>query len=148
MSRAIEPAEPILSSTGTPYSPRYDDVYHSVEGGLAEARHVFLGGNDLPGAWAGRRQFVILETGFGQGLNFLATWQAWRNDPQRCSRLHFVSIEKHPFTRDGLATLHANLGELAKDKVWLSCTMILPLMTQGASGSPVRPVAIGAPVQR
>jgi kynurenine formamidase len=42
---------------------------------------------------------------------------------------------------------NANLGALARDKVWLSCTMILPLMTQGGSGSPVRPVAIGAPAQ-
>ena len=40
---------------------------------------------------------------------------------------------------------NANLGAMAKDKVWLSCTMILPLRTQGGSGSPVRPVAIGAP---
>jgi len=112
MPRALEPAEPILSAEGTPYSPRYDDVYHSTEGGLAQAGHVFLGGNGLPQGWAGREQFVIVETGFGQGLNFLATWQAWRNDPQRCARLHFVSIEKHPFTREGLAQLHAGLGEL------------------------------------
>ena len=42
---------------------------------------------------------------------------------------------------------NANLGELAKDKVWLSCTMILPLRSQGGSGSPVRPVAIGAPAR-
>ena len=40
---------------------------------------------------------------------------------------------------------NATLGALAKDKVWLSCTMILPLRAQGASGSPVRPVSIGAP---
>ena len=40
---------------------------------------------------------------------------------------------------------NARLGDLAKDKVWLSCTMILPLRAQGASGSPVRPVSIGAP---
>ena len=40
---------------------------------------------------------------------------------------------------------NARLGELARDKVWLSCTMILPLRAQGASGSPVRPVSIGAP---
>ncbi|WP_286962870.1 tRNA (5-methylaminomethyl-2-thiouridine)(34)-methyltransferase MnmD, partial [Cupriavidus sp. UBA2534] len=114
MTRVLEPAEPILSSDGTPYSPRYDDVYHSARGGLAQAHHVFLGGNGLPGGWAGREQFVIVETGFGQGLNFLATWQAWRSDPQRCQRLHFVSIEKHPFTREGLAQLHAHagLGEL------------------------------------
>ena len=41
----------------------------------------------------------------------------------------------------------ANLGALANDKVWVSCTMILPLRAQGNSGSPVRPVAIGAPAQ-
>ncbi|WP_042885157.1 bifunctional tRNA (5-methylaminomethyl-2-thiouridine)(34)-methyltransferase MnmD/FAD-dependent 5-carboxymethylaminomethyl-2-thiouridine(34) oxidoreductase MnmC [Cupriavidus necator] len=112
MPRALEPAEPILSAEGTPYSPRYDDVYHSTEGGLAQAAHVFLGGNALPQAWAGKRQFVIVESGFGQGLNFLATWQAWRDDPQRCGTLHFVSIEKHPFTREGLAQLHAGLDGL------------------------------------
>ncbi|WP_423193360.1 bifunctional tRNA (5-methylaminomethyl-2-thiouridine)(34)-methyltransferase MnmD/FAD-dependent 5-carboxymethylaminomethyl-2-thiouridine(34) oxidoreductase MnmC [Cupriavidus sp. H18C2] len=112
MPRAIESAAPVLSDQGVPYSPTYDDVYHSSAGSLAQARHVFLGGNGLPGNWAGREQFVIVETGFGQGLNFLATWQAWRDDPHRCRRLHFVSIEKHPFTRDGLAQLHAGLGNL------------------------------------
>jgi kynurenine formamidase len=40
---------------------------------------------------------------------------------------------------------NANLGALAADKVWTSCTIILPLRHQGAAGSPVRPVAIGAP---
>lgn len=113
MSRPLDPAEPVLSDAGIPYSPRYDDVYHSTAGGLGQARHVFLGGNGLPQAWRGREQFVIVETGFGQGLNFLATWQAWRSDPDRCARLHFVSIEKHPFTRDGLARVHADTGELA-----------------------------------
>lgn len=108
MPRAIEPAEPILSPEGIPFSPRYGDVYHSTRGGLAQARHVFLGGNGLPARWDGQRQFVIVETGFGQGLNFLATWQAWRDDPRRCARLHFVSIEKHPFTREGLAQLYAS----------------------------------------
>ena len=37
----------------------------------------------LPERWRGRDQFVVLETGFGLGTNFLATWQAWRDDPQR-----------------------------------------------------------------
>ncbi len=40
---------------------------------------------------------------------------------------------------------NANLSALARDKVWTSCTMILPLRSRGGSGSPVRPVAIGAP---
>ena len=46
---ALIPAELALSAEGTPYSEAYGDVYHSAEGGLAQARHVFLGGNGLPG---------------------------------------------------------------------------------------------------
>lgn len=42
---------------------------------------------------------------------------------------------------------NANLGALARDKVWTSCTMILPLREKGHAGSPVRPVAIGLPGQ-
>jgi tRNA 5-methylaminomethyl-2-thiouridine biosynthesis bifunctional protein len=112
----VVPAELAFADDGTPWSARYADLYHSAQGGLEQARHVFLAGNDLPTAWAGRQRFVILETGFGIGLNFLATWQAWRqchDYPQRCRRLHFVSVEKHPFRRDDLAALHARWPELA-----------------------------------
>jgi kynurenine formamidase len=42
---------------------------------------------------------------------------------------------------------NANLGAIAQDKVWLSCTIILPLRAQGNAGSPVRPVAIGVAAQ-
>lgn len=56
------------------------------------------------------------------------------------------AIHHHNLTVAGIHNIqNANLGALAKDKVWLSCTMILPLRSQGGSGSPVRPVAIGAP---
>lgn len=107
----VVPAEIAFAGT-TPYSARYDDIYHSAQGGLEQARHVFLGGSDLPQSWQNRERFVICETGFGLGLNFLATWQAWQQDPQRCRRLHFVSIEKHPFRRDDLAKLHEQWPEL------------------------------------
>lgn len=43
---------------------------------------------------------------------------------------------------------NVHLAELAADKVWTSCTMILPVRTQGVVGSQVRPVAIGAPSSR
>ena len=109
----IEPAEVAFDAEGTPYSPAYGDVYHSAESGPGQARHVFVGGNDLPRRWAHERNFTILETGFGLGLNFLATWREWRADPARCERLHFVSIEKHPFDGDALRTLHQRYGEFA-----------------------------------
>ena len=50
----------------------------------------------LPERWRGSARFTILETGFGLGNNFLATWAAWRDDPRRSESLCFVSIEKHP----------------------------------------------------
>jgi tRNA 5-methylaminomethyl-2-thiouridine biosynthesis bifunctional protein len=84
---------------GLAWAPGFQDVYHARDGAFAQARHVFLQGNGLPGRWQGRARFVILETGFGLGNNFLATWAAWRDDPQRCERLVFVSMEKHPPAR-------------------------------------------------
>jgi tRNA 5-methylaminomethyl-2-thiouridine biosynthesis bifunctional protein len=83
------------------------DAHHVGESALAQARHVFIGGNGLPGRWQGRERFVVLETGFGLGHNFLATWEAWRQDPARCERLVHVSIETHPLRRDDLARVHA-----------------------------------------
>ncbi len=90
-------------ASGTPYSTEYQDVYHSAQGGLDQARHVFLAGNGLPERWRGRPSFAIVETGFGIGLNFLATWDTWRADASRSRRLHFVSIESRPFAADALA---------------------------------------------
>lgn len=99
----------------TPYSEAYGDVYHSAAGGPAQAQHVFLAGNNLPARWRGRSRFVILETGFGAGLNFLATWRAWREDAERCRRLHFVSVEKHPFAVDDLRRIHEKYPELKSE---------------------------------
>jgi tRNA 5-methylaminomethyl-2-thiouridine biosynthesis bifunctional protein len=87
---------------GTPRSARFDDIYRSAAGGIAQARHVFLQGSGLPQAWAGRPQWRILETGFGLGLNFLAAWRAWRDDAQRPRMLHFASIEAWTVSADDL----------------------------------------------
>jgi kynurenine formamidase len=58
------------------------------------------------------------------------------------------AIHHHNLVEAGIHNIqNANLGALAEDKVWLSCTMILPLRTKGGAGSPVRPVAIGAPAR-
>ena len=103
----IRPASVRRDAGGVPWAPEFGDRYHSADSGPGQARHVFLSGNGLPGRWAHRRAFTVLETGFGLGLNFMTTWQAWRDDPARCERLHFVSIEKHPLARQDLAWVHA-----------------------------------------
>jgi len=129
----IVPAVPAFSAGGTPYAPAFDDIYHSAGGALGQARHVFLGGNGLPERWRGARRFTVLETGFGTGLNFLATWQAWREDPARSDWLHFVSIEKHPFSAADLPRMlrAALVEDLAAQALAAQLAHAWPLLTPG-----------------
>ena len=111
-AKSITPAR-LEYSDGLPYSALYGDIYHSADGAVGQAHHVFLQGCGLPQAWSEQPSFVVLETGFGTGLNFLATWTAWRDDPARSDRLHFLSVEKHPFTANDLSSLHAAWPEFS-----------------------------------
>src|SRR3954468_19502717 len=97
MSEAVD-----WGDDGTPRSPRFVDIYRPTAGALEQAQHVFLQGPDLVQAWAGQPRWRVLETGFGLGLNFLATWHAWRSDPQRPRLLHLASIEAWPVSADDL----------------------------------------------
>lgn len=155
MTGPLIAAQLALREDGTPYSPLFDDVYHSAVGGIGQALHVFLAGNQLPDNWRRKAVFSIVETGFGLGLNFLVTWSQWRSDPSRCERLHFVSVEKHPFDRNDLRTLltrlldsHAELAELARELV---CAW--PMLTHGVhrlsfdSGRVTLTLALGDAVQ-
>ena len=132
MTRAFQPlvpAIPTFNETGIACSDRYDDLYHSASGALEQAHYVFLQGNGLPERWRGRSQFTVLETGFGLGNNFLATWAAWRADPQHSAKLHFVSFEAHPFSQADLAIMlqhtPAALRELA-DALIAQWPLLLP----------------------
>ncbi len=53
-------------------------------------------GCSLPAAWAQQAQWRILDTDFGLGQNFLATWAAWQADPARPRLLHFVACLAQP----------------------------------------------------
>jgi tRNA 5-methylaminomethyl-2-thiouridine biosynthesis bifunctional protein len=128
MTEPLVPAVLAFRDNGTPYSPRYEDIYHSAVGALEQAEYVFLKGNDLPERWQKRRLFTVLETGFGIGINFLATWAAWRADPDRCERLHFVSTEKHPFSAADL---------IAASAPAVADTSIAPLARQLADAWPM-----------
>ena len=55
MPEKLVPATLAFAADGTPFSEAYGDVYHSAGGGAAQARHVFLQGNNLPERWRGRR---------------------------------------------------------------------------------------------
>ena len=97
---------------GTPLSPRFGDRYRGAGDGVAQAQQVFVAGCGLPQAWAQQRQWRILETGFGMGLNFLVTWAAWRADPARPQLLHFISCEAWPVAADDLLRAAPHTPEL------------------------------------
>ena len=96
------PAELDWSRPGTPAASQFGDIYFSTDGGLDETRAVFLDGCGLPDRWRDQSVFTIAELGFGSGLNFLATWQAWAETAQPRQHLHFVSIEKFPLDKSQL----------------------------------------------
>lgn len=97
----LDVADPgLVLRDGLPVSTRFDDVYFSREDGLAETAHVFLQGCGLPDGWRDiPRQFTVAETGFGTGLNFLATWQLWRETRPSSGVLHYVAVEGFPLSQ-------------------------------------------------
>jgi tRNA 5-methylaminomethyl-2-thiouridine biosynthesis bifunctional protein len=101
----------------TARSPVYGDVYASSDGATEQAQHVFLQGNELPQRWAARSHFAILETGFGLGVNFLATIEAWLADPQRPALLHYVAVERHPPRLTDLRRVHAENAHSTLDEL-------------------------------
>ena len=93
-------SEIIWSQNAVPISRRFNDPYFSLDNGLAEARHVFICANNLPERFG--TGFHIAELGFGTGLNFLATWEAW--EASRASgTLIYTSFEAFPMSRDDIA---------------------------------------------
>ena len=108
------PARIAFDERGIPVSRSYGDAYHPAWGALEQARKVFLHGNQLPQRWQGRQSFTVCETGFGLGNNFLALWRAWRDDPQRPRRLHVVSFEAHPLTKQDMQTMLTRADDAVK----------------------------------
>ena len=74
-------------------------AYHSASGAVAETRHVFLDGNDLPARLA--PGFHVAELGLGTGLNLLAL--------ARCAEdagvdgLRYTGFEAYPLDRSEIA---------------------------------------------
>lgn len=149
-SSQISNANVIWQDDGTPYSPDFEDVYFSREGGLEETHHVFLEGNDLLLRWQrldaelAERQtsgvFTIVELGFGTALNFLCTWRLWQKAACKYLRLHYISCEKHPMTHADLARALALWPQLA---VWRDA--LLPHYPDHTAGYHRLPLAAPAP---
>ncbi len=61
------------------------------------------------------------------------------NPPGLWAPVHYYNL-----TQSGIHQIqNIALSKMAADRVWTSCTIILPIKVAGASGAPVSPVAIG-----
>lgn len=92
-----------FNDSGTPVADHFDDVYFSNDSGIDETQHVFICGNDLASRWQGWSSpcFVIAETGFGTGLNFLVAMREFNefrkaNPRHPLKHLFFITTEKYP----------------------------------------------------
>lgn len=98
---------------GAPRSGVHGDIYYAPGDGLAETRFVFLDGVGGADLLRGRSHTTIAETGFGTGLNFLATWDLWLKTG-RPGRLTYISVEGYPLSPAEMARAHAPFEELAR----------------------------------
>jgi tRNA U34 5-methylaminomethyl-2-thiouridine-forming methyltransferase MnmC len=100
---------PAIDWTGAvPVARDYGDPYYSLADGLAEARHVFLAGNRLPGRLV--PGFRVAELGFGTGLNALAL-AAMAEDAGVAVAM--TSFEAHPMAPADMARALAPFDGLA-----------------------------------
>lgn len=123
----------LIDDNGALRSCRFEDIYYTAGQGAEECEHVFLQGNHLQQRWqdsiaannavdndndtdtnhqhhgsTANDDFILAETGFGTGLNFLACWDLWRqvhsgqDDTQATKTLYFYTTELYPLTRAAL----------------------------------------------
>jgi tRNA 5-methylaminomethyl-2-thiouridine biosynthesis bifunctional protein len=104
-----------------PFCSEFDDVYYRSEqpfseNGLKETEYLFLQQNQLEQRWKNlsatqhcdNAVFVIGETGFGTGLNFLSACDLWLKTATKNCRLQFISTEIRPITAADLKAIHKN----------------------------------------
>ncbi len=66
----------------------------------------------LSARWAGREHFTVLETGFGAGEHFLATWALWRCEAGPTTRLFYIALEGHLLPEADIRVVHLQKTEL------------------------------------
>jgi len=109
----------IFQSNGTPYSEQFNDIYFDSKSGYQQSEDIFIHGNNINNRLNQVNDtFVIAETGFGTGLNFLLTLQSYQtlqmNHPNAdIAKLNFISVEKFPLSKAQLEQSLKPLTQLA-----------------------------------
>jgi tRNA U34 5-methylaminomethyl-2-thiouridine-forming methyltransferase MnmC len=82
------------------YNPEVNETYHSKHGAIVEAEYVFIKNGLLA---ENKKQFNILEVGFGTGLNALLTAQKAQ---QKKIDINYHGIELYPVPKESYIQLN------------------------------------------
>jgi len=109
----------------TLHSSRYGQTFHSHHGAVAEAKHVFLEGSGLLERFAAGRPSLLLEVGFGTGLN---CWLSADAAESARTELEIITLERDPLPAETVRLLeygqHLQHPEILE--AWLACRESLP----------------------
>jgi tRNA 5-methylaminomethyl-2-thiouridine biosynthesis bifunctional protein len=100
----IEAAQ-LIWRDGLPYCALSNTLYCLGVEEVNKAGQVFIHGNNLALRWQNLKEqsaFIIAETEFKAGLNFLLSWSYWIQYAPKTARLHYISCENHPLNREDL----------------------------------------------
>jgi len=117
-----------FNKNGAPYNTQFDDIYFDINTGPAQSKNIYIEGNNIAKKLlCSKTPFTIAETGFGSGLNFLLTLQAYQEieaqlllqpknseESPKLANLTFISVEKYPLTLEELKSALSVLPELAR----------------------------------
>lgn len=117
-----------LTAGGHPRSRLFGAHYGVTKDRTDQARRVFLGGIGAPDCWRSTGQYSILELGFGTGLNFLTTAEAWLSS-SGSGRLDYFAVEAWPLSAEQISSaLPAHFAHRALTRELLD---VLPLRHPG-----------------
>ncbi|MCF0062148.1 tRNA (5-methylaminomethyl-2-thiouridine)(34)-methyltransferase MnmD [Dyadobacter chenwenxiniae] len=85
------------------YSPQYNQQYHSLQGALIEAEHIYINLGLRPVLSEAASTVRVFEMGFGTGLNAFLTWKL--ADLLKKS-IDYVAVEAFPVSRDEAFSLN------------------------------------------
>lgn len=94
---------------GVLYSSEFLDTYYSVSSPFDESSFVFT--SLIDEIWDEKDSFIVAELGFGAGLNFLNLAYKFKGSNKK---LHFVSIEKFPFSKSQLREIWDQFAKFHK----------------------------------
>ncbi len=111
-SPRLQPTHLLFKTPDTPYSPIFDDIYFSAQNGIEESKHVYLEGSGFLATLPSPHPITVGEIGFGVGLNFLLTLQAFEQSGHVEKKLTYISVEKHPIFANSLRELYSSFPDL------------------------------------